>query len=71
MRWQSAWMRSKPEAASPVSRRRLYRLDLPGGSHVYRYLTAEDAARDYPDAVLDDTEKQRTAATEDWYPETK
>lgn len=54
-----------------MSNRRLYRLDLPGGSHVYRYLTAEDAARDYPDAVLDETEKQRTAATEDWYPETK
>lgn len=60
-----------PTAASPVSNRRLYRLDLPGGSHVYRYLTADDAARDYPDAVLDDTEKSHVPINEAWTPETK
>lgn len=54
-----------------MSNRRLYRLDLPGGSHVYRYLTAEDAARDYPDAVLDETEKTHVPINEAWAPETK
>ena len=35
-----------PTAASPVSNRRLYRLDLPGGSHVYRNLTANPFTAD-------------------------
>ena len=54
-----------------MSNRRLYRLDLPGDLTVYRYLTAEDAARDHPDAVLDDTEKTHAPTTEAWHPETK
>ncbi|WP_291479827.1 hypothetical protein [Corynebacterium sp.] len=54
-----------------MSNRRLYRLDLPGGSHVYRYLTDEAAARDYPDATLDETEKAHQPITEAWRPETK
>ena len=54
-----------------MSNRRLYRLDLPDGRTVYRYLTAEDAARDHHDAVLDDTEKAHAPTTEAWQPETK